>query len=165
MKEIDNGPSHPLNIRHQPKSALTQWFVERTAVRTILVTGGAGFVGSHACKAPARAGYSPVTFDNLERGHDWAELLRASCVRCLRQSSSAVATSREGHRSPRLLRASCARCLRRSSSAVATSREGHRSPRSGREGQHRRWGRGRSLYKYTSKCPANWRRLRAHRYT
>jgi UDP-arabinose 4-epimerase len=41
-------------------------------VRTILVTGGAGFVGSHACKALARAGYSPVTFDNLERGHDWA---------------------------------------------------------------------------------------------
>jgi UDP-glucose-4-epimerase GalE len=41
-------------------------------MRTILVTGGAGFVGSHACKALARAGYTPVTFDNLERGHDWA---------------------------------------------------------------------------------------------
>jgi len=41
-------------------------------MRAILVTGGAGFVGSHACKALARAGYSPVTFDNLERGHDWA---------------------------------------------------------------------------------------------
>jgi UDP-arabinose 4-epimerase len=41
-------------------------------MRTILVTGGAGFVGSHACKALARAGYSPVTVDNLERGHDWA---------------------------------------------------------------------------------------------
>jgi UDP-arabinose 4-epimerase len=41
-------------------------------MRTILVTGGAGFVGSHACKALARAGHKPVTFDNLERGHDWA---------------------------------------------------------------------------------------------
>ena len=41
-------------------------------MRTILVTGGAGFVGSHACKALARAGYSPVTLDNLERGHDRA---------------------------------------------------------------------------------------------
>jgi UDP-arabinose 4-epimerase len=41
-------------------------------MRTILVTGGAGFVGSHACKALARAGYCPVTLDNLERGHDWA---------------------------------------------------------------------------------------------
>jgi UDP-arabinose 4-epimerase len=41
-------------------------------MRTILVTGGAGFVGSHACKALARAGYLPVAFDNLERGHLWA---------------------------------------------------------------------------------------------
>jgi UDP-arabinose 4-epimerase len=41
-------------------------------MKTILVTGGAGFVGSHACKALARAGYLPVTFDNLERGHEWA---------------------------------------------------------------------------------------------
>jgi UDP-arabinose 4-epimerase len=41
-------------------------------MRTVLVTGGAGFVGSHACKALARAGHTPVTFDHLERGHDWA---------------------------------------------------------------------------------------------
>jgi UDP-arabinose 4-epimerase len=44
-------------------------------MKKILVTGGAGFVGSHACKALARAGYLPLTFDNLERGHDchdWA---------------------------------------------------------------------------------------------
>jgi UDP-arabinose 4-epimerase len=41
-------------------------------MKTILVTGGAGFVGSHACKALARAGYRPVTFDNLERGHKQA---------------------------------------------------------------------------------------------
>jgi UDP-arabinose 4-epimerase len=41
-------------------------------MKTVLVTGGAGFVGSHACKALARAGYLPVTLDNLERGHRWA---------------------------------------------------------------------------------------------
>lgn len=41
-------------------------------MKTILVTGGAGFIGSHACKALAHAGYSPITFDNLERGHRWA---------------------------------------------------------------------------------------------
>jgi len=41
-------------------------------MRTILVTAGAGFVGSHARKALARAGYCPVTLDNLERGHQWA---------------------------------------------------------------------------------------------
>jgi UDP-glucose-4-epimerase GalE len=38
----------------------------------ILVTGGAGYVGSHACKALAAAGYLPVTYDNLARGHEWA---------------------------------------------------------------------------------------------
>lgn len=38
----------------------------------ILVTGGAGFVGSHACKALAAAGFLPVTYDNLSQGHRWA---------------------------------------------------------------------------------------------
>ncbi len=48
-------------------------------MKTILVTGGAGFVGSHACKALFRAGYLPVTFDNLEHGHErvkWGPLER-----------------------------------------------------------------------------------------
>ncbi len=40
--------------------------------RVVLVTGGAGYIGSHACKALSRAGYLPVTFDNLVRGHEWA---------------------------------------------------------------------------------------------
>lgn len=35
---------------------------------TILVTGGAGYIGSHACKALAAAGFTPVTFDNLDTG-------------------------------------------------------------------------------------------------
>jgi len=35
----------------------------------VLVTGGAGYIGSHACKALARAGYRPVVYDNLSRGH------------------------------------------------------------------------------------------------
>jgi len=39
---------------------------------TVLVTGGAGYVGSHACKALARAGYLPVVYDNLSRSHAWA---------------------------------------------------------------------------------------------
>ena len=38
----------------------------------ILVTGGAGYIGSHACKALARAGYTPVTYDNMVYGHKWA---------------------------------------------------------------------------------------------
>jgi UDP-arabinose 4-epimerase len=37
--------------------------------QSILVTGGAGYVGSHACKALAAAGHRPVVYDNLSRGH------------------------------------------------------------------------------------------------
>jgi UDP-arabinose 4-epimerase len=35
----------------------------------VLVTGGAGYIGSHACKALAQAGYTPVAYDNLVYGH------------------------------------------------------------------------------------------------
>ena len=38
----------------------------------ILVTGGAGYIGSHACKALHAAGYTPVVYDNLSGGHAWA---------------------------------------------------------------------------------------------
>jgi UDP-arabinose 4-epimerase len=40
--------------------------------KKIIVTGGAGYIGSHASKALARAGYIPVVLDNFERGHRWA---------------------------------------------------------------------------------------------
>lgn len=36
---------------------------------TVLVTGGAGYVGSHACLALHEAGYRPVVYDNLSNGH------------------------------------------------------------------------------------------------
>jgi len=35
----------------------------------VIVTGGAGFIGSHTCKRLAEAGYLPVTIDNLRTGH------------------------------------------------------------------------------------------------
>jgi UDP-arabinose 4-epimerase len=35
----------------------------------VLVTGGAGYIGSHTCKALALAGHAPVVFDNLSSGH------------------------------------------------------------------------------------------------
>ncbi len=41
---------------------------------TVLVTGGAGYIGSHACKALKRAGYTPVTFDNLITG--WEDAVK-----------------------------------------------------------------------------------------
>ncbi|WP_347958356.1 UDP-glucose 4-epimerase GalE [Bradyrhizobium sp. SSUT112] len=38
----------------------------------ILVTGGAGYIGSHTCKVLARHGFEPVVYDNLSRGNRWA---------------------------------------------------------------------------------------------
>ena len=38
----------------------------------VLVAGGAGYIGSHVCKALAEAGFDPVCYDTLERGHEWA---------------------------------------------------------------------------------------------
>ncbi len=37
--------------------------------RSVLVTGGAGYIGSHCCKALSEAGYTPVCFDNFSSGH------------------------------------------------------------------------------------------------
>jgi len=45
----------------------------------ILVTGGAGYIGSHACKALAANGFQPVVYDSLVRGHrslvKWGDLI------------------------------------------------------------------------------------------
>ena len=38
----------------------------------VLVTGGASYIGSHACKRLAAAGYTPVCVDSLENGYRWA---------------------------------------------------------------------------------------------
>jgi UDP-arabinose 4-epimerase len=43
-------------------------------MKTVLVTGGAGYVGSHCCKAFARAGWQVVSFDNLSRG--WRDAVK-----------------------------------------------------------------------------------------
>ncbi len=43
-------------------------------MKTILVTGGAGYVGSHCCKAFAKAGWKVVVFDNLFRG--WRDMVK-----------------------------------------------------------------------------------------
>lgn len=46
--------------------------------RSVLVAGGAGYVGSHVCLALSQAGFRPVVYDNLSNGHaafvQWGEL-------------------------------------------------------------------------------------------
>jgi UDP-arabinose 4-epimerase len=38
----------------------------------VLVTGGAGYIGSHTAKALAKSGHEPIVLDNLGSGHRWA---------------------------------------------------------------------------------------------
>lgn len=55
-----------------------------TDLPTVLVTGGAGYVGAHACAALAANGYLPVVFDDLSRGSEsrvqWGPLERGSIL-------------------------------------------------------------------------------------
>src|SRR5438034_8168909 len=66
-------------------------------MQSILVTGGAGYVGSHACKALAGAGYRPVVYDNLSRGRReavrWGPLVEGDL-----HDSARLATAMNAHR-------------------------------------------------------------------
>ena len=66
--------------------------------QSILVTGGAGYIGSHACKALARAGYRPVVYDNLSRGHReavrWGPLVEGDIADSARLGAATHRTSR-----------------------------------------------------------------------
>ncbi len=46
----------------------------------VLVAGGAGYIGAHACKALSKAGFEPIALDNLSAGHAdavrWGKLVR-----------------------------------------------------------------------------------------
>jgi UDP-arabinose 4-epimerase len=47
---------------------------------TVLVTGGAGYIGSHTCKLLYKSGFMPICYDNLATGHEenvkWGPLIR-----------------------------------------------------------------------------------------
>jgi UDP-glucose-4-epimerase GalE len=64
---------------------------------TILVCGGAGYIGAHMCKALARAGHLPVTLDNFSSGHrravKWGPLVEADLL-----DRDALARAFDAHR-------------------------------------------------------------------
>lgn len=64
--------------------------------KTALVTGGAGYVGSHCCKLFARAGWNVVTLDNLSRG--WRDAVRwGPLIECDIRDSVGVRRALEKH--------------------------------------------------------------------
>ena len=86
----------------------------------VLVTGGAGYVGSHSCKALAGAGFVPVTYDNLSRGHRYAVKwgpLEVGDIRDRDAPRYRVAHASSG-RDPALRRLRLCRRVRRQSGAV-----------------------------------------------
>jgi UDP-arabinose 4-epimerase len=62
---------------------------------SILITGGAGYIGSHCSKAVAEAGYFPICYDNLSTGHEslvrWGPLV----VGDVKDSDKIASTLRE----------------------------------------------------------------------
>lgn len=64
--------------------------------QAVLVTGGAGYIGAHCCKALYDAGYLPVSYDNLLSGHEafvkWGPLIVGDIA-----DSSRVAETIAGH--------------------------------------------------------------------
>ena len=65
------------------------------ANKTVLVAGGAGYIGAHVCKALADAGAVPVTLDDLSSGHAdavrWGPLVRVD----LRDRAATLAACRD----------------------------------------------------------------------
>jgi UDP-arabinose 4-epimerase len=67
------------------------------SVARVLVTGGAGYIGSHTCKALSAHGFEPITYDNLVTGHldavRWGPFIRGDIL-----DTDALATILRKHR-------------------------------------------------------------------
>ncbi|RYF12690.1 MAG: UDP-glucose 4-epimerase GalE [Deltaproteobacteria bacterium] len=76
----------------------------------VLVTGGAGYVGSHICKALAAAGHRPVALDDMSAGHLWA-LQWGPAVQADVRDTAAIIQALRQHRIHVVVHA--AQCVRR----------------------------------------------------
>jgi UDP-glucose-4-epimerase GalE len=61
----------------------------------VLVTGGAGFIGSTTCRALREAGHEPVVFDDFSTGHEWAAKGLAVCRGDIRDEGALLKALKE----------------------------------------------------------------------
>ncbi|MGE6016147.1 NAD-dependent epimerase/dehydratase family protein, partial [Klebsiella pneumoniae] len=64
---------------------------------SVLVTGGAGYIGSHAVLALPDAGHRVVVYDNLSTGFDWLVDPRATLVRGEIEDDALVSATLRDH--------------------------------------------------------------------
>ena len=61
-----------VNLKTTVNTIVLCYFPDMGSRDNIIVTGGAGYIGSHVCKALAKSGFSPITYDNLCSGNEAA---------------------------------------------------------------------------------------------
>lgn len=53
-------------------------------MKNVIVTGGAGYIGSHVCKIISKNGYNPIVYDNLSTGHrkfvKWGPFIKGDII-------------------------------------------------------------------------------------
>src|SRR5258708_6358178 len=71
-----------------------------SVAKSVMVTGGAGYIGAHCCKALFEAGFNPVCYDNFSTGHrefvKWGPLVEGNVrdrdrVTCALREHNAIA--------------------------------------------------------------------------
>ena len=99
---------------HADSFARLHLLLDRPAMSTVAVLGGAGYVGSHAVKALAAAGYDVVVYDNLSAGHAEAveRLAAAFPARSIRLVTGDILDERSGPCDAAIVRRDCRHALR-----------------------------------------------------
>ena len=72
LRDVFTTASHGFVAEYTGKSVSKLDSPSTAETHFVLVTGGAGYIGSHTCKALSEAGFRPIVFDNLVSGHRWA---------------------------------------------------------------------------------------------
>jgi UDP-glucose-4-epimerase GalE len=81
---LQAGPCPPSRLAVRRDNQVRSTGDNPQMTHTVLVIGGAGYIGAHACKRLKSAGWLPVVLDDLSSGHEhavrWGPLVRANLL-------------------------------------------------------------------------------------